>query len=149
MSVRFICIVNDMIQELVQDRLLAIADEGANYKIENKSYRGLGGSWVECSTAENNQRSRTYSKSDSMWRKAKPKHLHDKNIRLGSMYAFAANDSLSNIRREWWPKAGGTKLSFPFRSKFRMEVNATQSLLHDYCNPGARSVVMPMKFVIN
>jgi hypothetical protein len=32
-------------QELVQDRLLAIADQGANYKIENKSYRRPNSGW--------------------------------------------------------------------------------------------------------
>lgn len=48
-----------------------------------------------------------------------------------------------------WPKAGGTEFSFSFRPRFRMEANTTPSLLYDYYNPEARSVVMPVKFVIN
>jgi A-macroglobulin TED domain/Alpha-2-macroglobulin family/MG2 domain/Carboxypeptidase regulatory-like domain/A-macroglobulin receptor binding domain len=48
-----------------------------------------------------------------------------------------------------WPKAGGTEFSFSFRPRFRMEANATPSLLYDYYNPEARSVVMPVKFTIN
>ena len=48
-----------------------------------------------------------------------------------------------------WPKAGGTEFSFSFRPRFRMEANTTPSLLYDYYNPEARSVVMPVKFIIN
>jgi hypothetical protein len=48
-----------------------------------------------------------------------------------------------------WPKAGGTEFSFSFRPRFRMEANTTPSLLYDYYNPEARSVVMPAKFTIN
>jgi hypothetical protein len=48
-----------------------------------------------------------------------------------------------------WPKAGGTEFTFSFRPRFRMEANTTPSLLYDYYNPEARSVVMPVKFIIN
>ncbi len=48
-----------------------------------------------------------------------------------------------------WPKAGGTEFSFLFKPRFRMEANTTPSLLYDYYNPEARSVVMPVKFIIN
>jgi hypothetical protein len=48
-----------------------------------------------------------------------------------------------------WPKAGGTEFSFSFRPRFRMEANTTPSFLYDYYNPEARSVVMPVKFIIN
>jgi hypothetical protein len=48
-----------------------------------------------------------------------------------------------------WPQAGGTELSFLFRPRFRMEANTAPSLLYDYYNPEARSVVMPAKFIIN
>jgi alpha-2-macroglobulin-like protein len=48
-----------------------------------------------------------------------------------------------------WPKAGGTEFSFSFRPRFRMEANTTPSLLYDYYNPEARSLVMPVKFLIN
>jgi hypothetical protein len=48
-----------------------------------------------------------------------------------------------------WPKAAGTQFSFSFRPRFRMEADTTPSLLYDYYNPDARSVVMPAKFIIN
>ena len=48
-----------------------------------------------------------------------------------------------------WPKAGGTEFSFLFKPRFRMEANTTPSLLYDYYNPEARSVVMPVKFIVN
>jgi hypothetical protein len=48
-----------------------------------------------------------------------------------------------------WPKAGGTEFTFSFRPRFRMNANTTPSLLYDYYNPEARSVVMPVKFIIN
>jgi len=48
-----------------------------------------------------------------------------------------------------WPKAGGTEFHFSFRPRFRMEANTTPSLLYDYYNPEARSVVAPVKFIIH
>jgi hypothetical protein len=48
-----------------------------------------------------------------------------------------------------WPKAGGTEFNFIFRPRFKMEASNTPSLLYDYYNPDARSVVTPVKFVIN
>ncbi len=48
-----------------------------------------------------------------------------------------------------WPKAGGTEFNFVFRPRFRMEALSSPSLLYDYYNPEARSVVVPVKFVIN
>jgi hypothetical protein len=48
-----------------------------------------------------------------------------------------------------WPKAGGSEFNFTFRPRFRMEAGTAPSLLYDYYNPEARSVVKPVKFVIN
>jgi hypothetical protein len=47
-----------------------------------------------------------------------------------------------------WPRAGGTEFSFTFRPRFKMEANTAPSLLYDYYNPDARSVVQPVKFVV-
>jgi hypothetical protein len=48
-----------------------------------------------------------------------------------------------------WPHPGGSDLSFVFRPRFRMEANAAPSLLYDYYNPEARSVVRPVRFIVN
>lgn len=48
-----------------------------------------------------------------------------------------------------WPKAGGTEFNFTFRPRFKMEASNAPSLLYDYYNPDARSVVTPAKFTIN
>jgi hypothetical protein len=47
-----------------------------------------------------------------------------------------------------WPRAGGTEFNFTFRPRFKMEANTAPSLLYDYYNPDARSVVQPVKFVV-
>ncbi len=48
-----------------------------------------------------------------------------------------------------WPRAGGVEFNFTFRPRFKMEATTAPSLLYDYYNPDARSVVQPVKFVID
>ena len=45
-----------------------------------------------------------------------------------------------------WPRAGGTGFSFNFRPRFAMKAKSAPSLLYDYCNPDARTVVAPAMF---
>ena len=47
-----------------------------------------------------------------------------------------------------WPGAGGTKFSFAFRARYRMNASASPSLLYDYYNPEATSVVAPVHLVV-
>jgi hypothetical protein len=48
-----------------------------------------------------------------------------------------------------WPKAGGSEFNFTFRPRFRMQAMNAPSVLYDYYNPDARSVVTPVQFVIH
>jgi len=45
-----------------------------------------------------------------------------------------------------WPRAGGTGFSFSFRPRFAMRAKSAPSLLYDYYNPDARTVVAPATF---
>jgi len=45
-----------------------------------------------------------------------------------------------------WPRAGGSEFSFRFRPRFAMKAETAPSLLYDYYNPEARSMVTPVKF---
>lgn len=47
-----------------------------------------------------------------------------------------------------WPRAGGCKFSFQFRSRFGTKAQSAASILYDYYNPEARAVVAPMRFVV-
>jgi hypothetical protein len=47
-----------------------------------------------------------------------------------------------------WPRAGGTKFDFKFRSRFALKALSAPSTLYDYYNPDARVAVVPTGFVI-
>jgi hypothetical protein len=47
-----------------------------------------------------------------------------------------------------WPQAGGTKFSFSFKSRFRMNANTSPSTLYDYYNPEANVTVAPVLFSV-
>jgi A-macroglobulin TED domain/Alpha-2-macroglobulin family/Carboxypeptidase regulatory-like domain/MG2 domain/Alpha-2-macroglobulin bait region domain/A-macroglobulin receptor binding domain/Macroglobulin domain MG3 len=47
-----------------------------------------------------------------------------------------------------WPRAGGCKFSFKFRSRFGTKAQSSASILYDYYNPEARAVVAPTRFVV-
>jgi uncharacterized protein YfaS (alpha-2-macroglobulin family) len=47
-----------------------------------------------------------------------------------------------------WPRAGGCKFSFQFRSRFGTKAQSAASILYDYYNPEARAVVAPTRFVV-
>ncbi len=48
-----------------------------------------------------------------------------------------------------WPRAGGCKFSFQFRSRFGTKAQSAASILYDYYNPEARAIVAPTRFRIN
>jgi uncharacterized protein YfaS (alpha-2-macroglobulin family) len=47
-----------------------------------------------------------------------------------------------------WPRAGGCKFSFQFRSRFGTKAQTSASILYDYYNPEARAIVAPTRFVV-
>ena len=47
-----------------------------------------------------------------------------------------------------WPSAGGTKLSFSFKTRYRMNANTSPSILYDYYNPEANATVAPVRFAV-
>jgi hypothetical protein len=47
-----------------------------------------------------------------------------------------------------WPRLNGTRFEFKFRPRFGLAAQSAPSLLYDYYNPEARTVVAPTKFVI-
>jgi phosphatidate phosphatase APP1 len=47
-----------------------------------------------------------------------------------------------------WPRYDGTKFEFKFRPRFGLTAQTAPSLLYDYYNPEARTVVAPTKFVV-
>jgi A-macroglobulin receptor binding domain len=47
-----------------------------------------------------------------------------------------------------WPRAGGVKFDFKFRPRFAMNAKSAPSILYDYYNSEARTVVAPRSFVI-
>jgi hypothetical protein len=47
-----------------------------------------------------------------------------------------------------WPRADGTKFEFKFRPRFGLTAQTAPSVLYDYYNPEARTVVAPTKFVV-
>jgi hypothetical protein len=48
-----------------------------------------------------------------------------------------------------WPRAGGTNFTFNFRARYGLRAQTAPSVLYDYYNPEARTVVAPTKFNIN
>jgi A-macroglobulin TED domain/MG2 domain/Alpha-2-macroglobulin family/Carboxypeptidase regulatory-like domain/Alpha-2-macroglobulin bait region domain/Macroglobulin domain MG3/A-macroglobulin receptor binding domain len=46
-----------------------------------------------------------------------------------------------------WPQAGGTRFQFKFRPRFGMQARTAPSLIYDYYNPEARTVLAPTDFV--
>ncbi len=47
-----------------------------------------------------------------------------------------------------WPRAGGCKFSFKFRSRYGTKALNAASILYDYYNPEARAVIAPTRFTI-
>jgi len=47
-----------------------------------------------------------------------------------------------------WPRAGGTKFNFKFRSRFGLRAQTAPSVLYDYYNPTARAVLAPTRFTV-
>ena len=47
-----------------------------------------------------------------------------------------------------WPRAGGCKFSFKFRSRYGTNALNAASILYDYYNPEARAVIAPTRFVV-
>jgi hypothetical protein len=47
-----------------------------------------------------------------------------------------------------WPSAGGTKLTFSFKTRYRMNANTSPSILYDYYNPEANATVTPVRFAV-
>ena len=47
-----------------------------------------------------------------------------------------------------WPRLNGTRFEFKFRPRFGLAAQSAPSLLYDYYNPEARTVVAPTKFVV-
>jgi hypothetical protein len=47
-----------------------------------------------------------------------------------------------------WPSAGGTKFSFSFKARYRMNANTPPSTLYDYYNPEANATVAPVRFTV-
>ncbi|MBO0723730.1 MAG: hypothetical protein J2P41_23095, partial [Blastocatellia bacterium] len=47
-----------------------------------------------------------------------------------------------------WPRAGGVKFDFRFRERYGISAKTARSVLYDYYNPLARSVVAPVLFVV-
>jgi A-macroglobulin complement component/alpha-2-macroglobulin family protein/carboxypeptidase family protein/A-macroglobulin receptor len=47
-----------------------------------------------------------------------------------------------------WPRAGGLKFDFSFRTRYGIKAKTESSVLYDYYNPEARTVVAPVKFLV-
>ena len=47
-----------------------------------------------------------------------------------------------------WPQAGGTKLGFDFRLRYRMEAMTAPSRVYDYYNPEESATVAPVRFTV-
>ncbi|HUQ32047.1 MAG TPA: MG2 domain-containing protein [Pyrinomonadaceae bacterium] len=47
-----------------------------------------------------------------------------------------------------WPRSDGNKFEFKFRQRFGLAAQSAPSLLYDYYNPEARTLVAPTKFVV-
>jgi hypothetical protein len=47
-----------------------------------------------------------------------------------------------------WPRTGGTRFEFKFRPRFGLAARTAPSLIYDYYNPEARTLVAPTDFVV-
>jgi hypothetical protein len=47
-----------------------------------------------------------------------------------------------------WPRAGGVKFDFKFRPRFGLTAKSAASVIYDYYNPEARTVVAPLVFKV-
>jgi hypothetical protein len=47
-----------------------------------------------------------------------------------------------------WPPAGGPRFEFKFRQRFALEAKNAASMLYDYDNPEAKSLILPATFTI-
>jgi hypothetical protein len=45
-----------------------------------------------------------------------------------------------------WPKAGGSQFQFKFRPRFSMDAQAPPSVMYDYYNPEAQTILRPIRF---
>jgi hypothetical protein len=45
-----------------------------------------------------------------------------------------------------WPRAGGVKFDFQFRPRFGLKAKTAPSLIYDYYNPEARTILAPLTF---
>ena len=45
-----------------------------------------------------------------------------------------------------WPRAGGTNFTFNFRPRYGLNAQTAPSVLYDYYNPEARTVLAPTRF---
>ncbi len=48
-----------------------------------------------------------------------------------------------------WPRAGGTQFTFTFRPRYGLSAQTAPSVLYDYYNPEARTILAPTKFNFN
>jgi hypothetical protein len=47
-----------------------------------------------------------------------------------------------------WPRAGGLKFSFKFKSRYGVKAQTAPSTLYDYYNPEARVTIAPSRIVV-
>ena len=47
-----------------------------------------------------------------------------------------------------WPSRSSTRFQFKFRTRFGLSAQTAPSVLYDYYNPGARTVIAPTKFTV-
>ncbi len=47
-----------------------------------------------------------------------------------------------------WPGSGGTRFEFKFRPRYGLAAQTAPSVLYDYYNPEARTVIAPTKFIV-
>ncbi|HYX31179.1 MAG TPA: alpha-2-macroglobulin family protein, partial [Pyrinomonadaceae bacterium] len=67
----------------------------------------------------------------------------------GSDWAISQYDILPDrVIVYLWPRAGGAKFDFKFRTRFGLNAQSAPSIVYDYYNPEARAIVAPTKFVV-
>jgi hypothetical protein len=47
-----------------------------------------------------------------------------------------------------WSNAGGTNFSFKFRPRYGINAQTPASVVYDYYNPEAQTIVAPLRFVV-
>jgi hypothetical protein len=45
-----------------------------------------------------------------------------------------------------WPRAGGSQFQFKFHPRFGMDAQTPPSVMYDYYNPEAQTVLHPVRF---